>query len=52
MTARRPVGVGFDVAGLAPSGLKVRFLTVSDANGYRAWVRYLTTAGRFHVKLR
>lgn len=52
VTARRPVGVGFDVAGLAPSGLKVRFLTVSDANGYRAWVRYLTTAGRFHVKLR
>lgn len=51
VTARRPVGLGFDVAGLAPSGLKVRFLTVTDANGYRAWVRYLTTAG-FHVKLR
>lgn len=52
VAARRPVGVGFDVAGLAPSGLKVRFLTVSEASGYRAWVRYLTTAGRFHVKLR
>lgn len=50
--ARRPVRVGFDLAGLAPSGLKVRFLTVSGATGYRAWVRYLTTAGRFHVKYR
>jgi len=52
VAARRQVGVGFEVSGLAPSGMKVRFLTVSEASGYRAWVRYLMAAGRFHVKLR
>eukprot|EP00168_Porphyra_purpurea_P011127 TRINITY_DN2807_c0_g1_i4.p1 TRINITY_DN2807_c0_g1~~TRINITY_DN2807_c0_g1_i4.p1 ORF type:complete len:561 (-),score=83.69 TRINITY_DN2807_c0_g1_i4:263-1945(-) len=52
VVARRQVCVGFEVSGLAPSGMKVRFLTVSEASGYRAWVRYLMAAGRFHVKLR
>lgn len=50
---KRPITVEFEVPYFTVSGLQVRFLKVVENSGYQAlpWVRYITQAGQYEIRL-
>lgn len=52
--SKRPITVEFEVPYFTISGLQVRFLKVVEQSGYQAlpWVRYITQAGDYQVRLK
>ncbi len=54
VATKRPITVEFEVPYFTISGLQVRFLKVVEQSGYQAlpWVRYITQAGNYQVRLK
>lgn len=50
---RPPITMNFDVPQFTASGLRVRFLKVSEKSNYKLskWIRYLTRAGSFQHRI-
>lgn len=48
-----PIKVKFEIPYFTVSGIQVRYLKVIERSGYQAlpWVRYITTAGDFEVRM-
>eukprot|EP00201_Polytomella_parva_P012897 CAMPEP_0175064192 /NCGR_PEP_ID=MMETSP0052_2-20121109/15183_1 /TAXON_ID=51329 ORGANISM="Polytomella parva, Strain SAG 63-3" /NCGR_SAMPLE_ID=MMETSP0052_2 /ASSEMBLY_ACC=CAM_ASM_000194 /LENGTH=397 /DNA_ID=CAMNT_0016330489 /DNA_START=270 /DNA_END=1463 /DNA_ORIENTATION=+ len=48
-----PIKVKFDIPFFTVSGIQVRYLKVIEKTGYQAlpWVRYITTAGNYEVRI-
>jgi len=51
--AKRPITVDFEIPYFTVSGMQVRYLKVIERSGYQAlpWVRYITTAGDYEVRM-
>lgn len=51
---RPPIKMNFEVRMLAASGMKIRYLKVTEQNlGYKCakWVRYITSAGNYQIRI-
>jgi len=50
---RPPISIDFNVPMFASSGMKIRFLRVTEKSGYNCqkWVRYLTKAGNYQRRI-
>jgi AP-1 complex subunit mu len=48
-----PIKVKFEIPYFTVSGLQVRYLKVIEKSGYQAlpWVRYITTAGNYEIRM-
>lgn len=48
-----PIRVKFEVPYYTVSGIQVRYLKVIEKSGYQAlpWVRYITTAGEYEIRM-
>uniref|UniRef100_A0A7C8Z8Q4 MHD domain-containing protein n=1 Tax=Opuntia streptacantha TaxID=393608 RepID=A0A7C8Z8Q4_OPUST len=50
---KAPVRVRFEIPYFTVSGIQVRYLKIIEKSGYQAlpWVRYITTAGEYEIRL-
>merc|ERR1711879_893321 len=48
-----PIRVRFEIPYFTVSGIQVRYLKVVEKSGYQAlpWVRYITTAGDYEIRM-
>ena len=48
-----PIRVKFEIPYFTVSGIQVRYLKVVEKSGYQAlpWVRYITTAGDYEIRM-
>lgn len=51
--SRSPISMEFNIPMFTASGLRVRFLKVSEKSGYKPlkWIRYITKAGDFQFRI-
>lgn len=51
--SKRPIQVNYEIPYFTVSGMQVRYLKVIERSGYQAlpWVRYITTAGEYEVRM-
>lgn len=52
--SRPPIRMQFEVRMLAASGIKIRYLKITEKNlGYKTtkWVRYITSAGNYLIRI-